>query len=467
MPLAEQGSQEARTAFIAVFVIALGLRLVLLGQHAFHMDEALYATFSRRILHGDLLLTGGLNNDKPPFQFYLGALGLGLFGEGESSIRLMDAVLSAMECGLLAWALAPVSGLLAALGAGFLLAASPLHRSYGATAVMDGPFSLFMLFSFVMAARQRALASGLAWGMAFSAKQTALFFLPLPWLALALSAGWDREAFRLWIKSASLPFMAVLLWSAVFAHPRLGAFLGMSAHQPEVGLRLSGLGQRLLAWASLSAGDWALGRGYYPVLLVSPLIALALWRRGGQRAAWTAAALFAPFGMLVYAAMNMRAYDRYPVPYAWALCALPALLAALPSPKGALRPAFAVLALGFGLSALFAARSRALPLDQQGAAGDRFDGYRALLVDLKRREPQGAALVSSQGGLRWMGGWYLGPGWALSESPELPDAAAPKVYAAEREGSALPPGNWSKVASYEGFGPPPVWQLYRAEGKRP
>ena len=63
--------------FFILFFIALGLRVVLLGHHAFHMYEALYASFSRRILHGDLLLTSGLRNDKPPLQMYLGALGLG------------------------------------------------------------------------------------------------------------------------------------------------------------------------------------------------------------------------------------------------------------------------------------------------------------------------------------------------------------------------------------------------------
>lgn len=468
MPPSDKSAQDARTAFIAVFVIALGLRLVLLGQHAFHMDEALYATFSRRILHGDLLLTGGLNNDKPPFQFYLGALGLGLFGESESSIRLMDAVLSAAECGLLAWALVPVSGLLAALGAGFLLAASPLHRSYGATAVMDAPFSFFMLLSFVMAARQRAWVSGLAWGLAFSAKQTALFFVPLPLLGLALSTEWDWKAVKVWGKGALWPVVAVLLWSALFAHPRMGAFFGMAAHQPEVGLRLTGLLDRWLQWLALSGGDLAWPHLAPWVLGAGALCALNLALRGAQLTrAWALAGIFAAFGMLVFAGMNMRAFDRYPVAYAWSLAATPALLAACFAPWGAFRQTFGVLSFVVGLAALFAARGQALPLDQQGAAGDRYDGYRALLVDLKHREPQGAAIVTSQGGLRWMGGWYLGEGWAMSESPELPDPKAAKVYAAEREGSALPPGRWKKLASYEGFGPPPVWQLYVAEGTRP
>lgn len=468
MTQAAKSAQQGWTAFWAVFALALGLRVVLLGQHAFHMDEALYATFSRRILHGDLLLTGGLNNDKPPFQFYLGALGLGLFGESESSIRWMNALCSALECGLLAWALVPVAGVAAALGAGFLLAASPLHRSYGATAIMDGPFSLFFFASFMLAARGRAWASGLAWGLALTCKQTALFFLPLPILAVLLRSDLRGRDLRAWAQGALWPVLGLGLWSLLFAHPRLGAFVGMSAHQPEVGLKLAGLGDRFVEWARLSGGLFLWPTAMTVALVLAPLVASALLLKGGAGARpWSLGAMFSLFGILVFAAMNMRSFDRYPVAYAWAVCALPALAASVFVADSFGRQVFGVAALVLGLGALFGARSQALPLDQQGVAGDRYDGYRALLLDLKQREPLGGALVSGQGGLRWMGGWYLGSGWALSESPELPAAEAAKVYAAERQGASLPAGRWRKVAAYPGFGPPPQWELFVAEGKRP
>ncbi len=230
LTLERGGSEEGWgvEVFWAAFIVAFGLRLVLLGQHAFHMDEACIAGWSRRILHGDLLLTGGMRNDKPPLQMYLGALGLALFGESESAIRIVNAAVSALECGVLAWALVPVTGAGAALGAGWLLAVSPLHRGYGASGIMDGPLSFFMLLSFVLAARGRGAWSGLAWGLAFCSKQTALFLLPWPWVALlAASPSW-RSALREWSLGAAVACVPLLLWELIFAHPRLGAFVGMA-----------------------------------------------------------------------------------------------------------------------------------------------------------------------------------------------------------------------------------------------
>src|SRR5258708_26303961 len=112
------------------------------------MDEALYAGFSSRILHGDLLLTGGLNNDKPPLQPYLGAVGMALFGDNESAARIMDCLLSAAECAVLCWFLWPLAGALLALAAGLLVSGAPLAMGYRASALMDTPMSLFRLLAF-------------------------------------------------------------------------------------------------------------------------------------------------------------------------------------------------------------------------------------------------------------------------------------------------------------------------------
>ena len=171
----------------AVFAYALGLRVQLLGLNPLHMDEALYAGFSRRILHGDLLLTGGLNNDKPPLQFYLGSLSMLLFGQSEPALRLLNAAASAATCGLVTYWLLPLAGGAGAVLGGVLLATAPLDANFGAAVLMDGPLALLLFVSFVMAARGKAEFAGLAWGLACAAKQTAFFALPLPLLALALS----------------------------------------------------------------------------------------------------------------------------------------------------------------------------------------------------------------------------------------------------------------------------------------
>jgi 4-amino-4-deoxy-L-arabinose transferase-like glycosyltransferase len=452
--------------FCVAFVLAFGLRAVLLGQHAFQMDEAAIASWSDRIAHGDLLLTGGLRNDKPPLQMYLGAVGIALFGHSESAVRLMDAGLSALECGLLAWALVPLAGTAAALGSGLLLASSPLARAYGASGIMDGPLSFFRLLSVVMALRGRPGFSGAAWALAFCCKQTALFLLPWPLLAvLAVAPAW-WPALKAWAWGAAGPVALLMAWELSFAHPRLGAFVGMAAGQPEVGLRLGGLGERLGRWLQVSAGDLPWAPALPWLALAGPVAGLVLlWKaRSAEARAWALTLGFPLYGMAVFAALNMRYFDRYVVPFAWSLCAAPAVLVAAWPVAGRLRRAGGLACLGLGLAALVWIRFQPLPSDSQGAAGSVYDGYRALLLDVQRREPQGGVLVSGQGGLRQMGAWYMDKSWRLVESPEAPAAAGAPLYAAEREGSPPEPGTrWQFVARYDAFGPAPYWLLYKAE----
>lgn len=462
-----EAAGRAWLAAALCFLAALGLRAVLLGEHALHMDEALYGGFSRRILRGDLLLMGGLNNDKPPLQAWLGALGLALFGGGESALRSLDLLLSAAECALLAWALAPLSGALAALGAGLLLAAAPLHRAYGAAAFMDAPLSLLLLGSFAAAARGRSRAAGLLWGLACWAKQTAFFFLPLP-LAAALAAASGRAALRPFARGAAWPLLALLAWALLCNHPRLGMLLGMSQHQPEVGLKLAGLGPRLGGWA----GELRLALGLPPTLAWLPwglpLLGLGLWRRGGLGLApWAWACAWPAFGLLLFAAMNMRHFDRYCLPLLWPLAAAPALLAGLA--EGRLHRAGSLLALALGLAALAQARAQA-----PRHPGADFDGYRAALQALGALEPGGGIAAAPGGGLRWMGGWYLGRGWDLidgAEPAELAAAAARRpgrsLYLLLREGEAAPAGwSWRRLQGLADPAGGPAWHLLRAEAGR-
>jgi 4-amino-4-deoxy-L-arabinose transferase-like glycosyltransferase len=440
---------------LAVAVLAFGLRAVLLGEHAFHMDEALYATFSKRILHGDLLLTGGLNNDKPPLQFYWGALGLGLFGESESGLRLMTALVSAVECGLLAWLLLPLAGTMAAAGAGLLLAASPLHRSFGSTAVMDGLLSLALLGSFGAALKKQPLLAGLAWGLACASKQTAFFLAPVPFLAcLAVAEDW-RTALKDWSVGAAIVLIPLFLWSALFSHPRLGMILGMAAHQPEVGLRGDGFLARLLLWQRQGQGCLTVPVWWW----AAPLVSAGLWWKGQK--AWALGALFPVFGLALFAGLNMRLFDRYYVPLIWALAALPALAAAL-LPR---RRFFSALVLALGLFGWFQARNQVFPADQHGAAGSINDGQRDLLAWMDRLEPAGALAASDSGGLRWMGGWYLKGDWALNDGAgreeldalqaEHPGKALYLVSARGREKAVG--RRWKLLAE---SGP---WQLWKAE----
>jgi 4-amino-4-deoxy-L-arabinose transferase-like glycosyltransferase len=416
---AEQHS-EARRALglgLAVFAYALGLRAGLIGLNPFHMDEALYAGFSRRIIQGDLLLSGGLNNDKPPLQFYLGALSSLLFGEREASMRLLNAAASALECGLLSWALLPLAGVSGAALAGVLLASSPLGAGYGASFLMDGPLSLLLLASFIAASRGRAGLAGLLWALACAAKQTAYFLLPWPLLGLLLSP-LGRAAWLPFAKGAAAGLLPLWVWSALFQHPRLGMLLLMQANQPEVGLGAS-TGPGAEAWLDLARRGLVVP-GLFNALAVLGLLGLPwlAWRSRSSTALrpWLLAALAAPSLLLLFLALGMRGFDRYWLPALPWVAALPALGLAALQPQGALRRWAARLALVALLATLWQARD----LDVDGMQGTGWSGNRGFpeaCAELKRQAPQGGTLVGDAGGLHWLGNWYLGRGWRLFESP--------------------------------------------------
>src|SRR5438046_637237 len=77
--------------WIVTFVILVGaiLRVEMLAQDVrLHPDEALYASFARRIsLHGDLLLTDA-PLDKPPLALTVMAFSFSIFGPTEFAARL-------------------------------------------------------------------------------------------------------------------------------------------------------------------------------------------------------------------------------------------------------------------------------------------------------------------------------------------------------------------------------------------
>lgn len=464
---AERQAQSRRALWLglAVFAYALGLRAGLLGLHAFHMDEALYAGFSRRILHGDLLLTGGLNNDKPPLQFYGGALSMALFGEREASARLLNAVASALECGLLSWALWPLAGFAGAALAGVLLAASPLGAGYGSSFLMDGPLSLLMLGSFVAASRKRAGLAGLLWALACAAKQTAYFLLPLPVLALVLAGAFqDRRSFG---KGALAGLIPLWVWSALFQHPRLGMILLMRANQPEVGLGAHGPGAA--AWLDLLRRGSTQPGAINAVAALGVLALPALAWRSRRKAAlrpWLLAPLMVPGLLLLFCGLGMRGFDRYWLPALPFVAALPALgLAALP--LGALRRVAAVLALLL----LCASVRQARHLDITGLQGSGWpgnDGFPQTCAGMEAASPQGGILAGDVGGLHWLGNWYLTRDWDCFESPtpesmkalEVASGGRPLYWLSHGEGMR-PEREWSAVAAAPG------WSLQRWAGPTP
>jgi 4-amino-4-deoxy-L-arabinose transferase-like glycosyltransferase len=467
---AEEAALSRRRLWLGLllFAYAFGLRAQFLGAHAFHNDEALYAGFSRRILGGDLLLTGGLNNDKPPLQAYLGAGSGLLFGTREGGLRLLNAALSAAECGLLGAALLPLAGLGAALLAGVLLASSPLGVGYGGALLMDGPMSLALLAACLAAGAGRAWLAGLLWALACGFKQTAGFLLPWPLLALAL--GPSREGrWRSFAAGALAGLLPVLVWSALFQHPRLGMILLMRANQPEVGFGAHGLAAE--GWLDLAR------RGFAQPGLVNAVAALGLlalpwlaWRSRGEARLrpWLLAALAAPSLLGLFLLLGLRGFERYWLPALPFVAALPALgVAALPA--GMLRRGAGALCLLGALAV--AAQARQLDIHgTQGLGWERNDGFRELCQGLSA--PIGGApavLAGTVGGLHWLGNWYLPHGWELHEAPDeaqveaLQAAASPTrpLYWAAPQGEGRIGTVWRTLPAPAGLS----LQVY--EGGRP
>ncbi len=165
--------------FLFVLLTGFALRAAPLTQNRFHPDEALYATFARLIASGHDPMLSTVVVDKPPLPFYLTAASMSLFGPTEFAARLpffFAGVISIALLYQLGRALySRRAGTLAALA----LALSPIAILFAVTLFTDTLLVVFLLWSLLMAVRQKWSWAGLAFGLAFACKQTALFFLPL------------------------------------------------------------------------------------------------------------------------------------------------------------------------------------------------------------------------------------------------------------------------------------------------
>jgi 4-amino-4-deoxy-L-arabinose transferase-like glycosyltransferase len=430
-----------------VAALAFGLRATLIGAHAFQMDEAYYAGFSRGILHGDVLVTRGALCDKPPFQFYCGALGMALFGVSDNSVRIIDCAMSAAECAVLVWALLPLAGSAAALGASLLLATAPLHRAYGASGLTDVPFSLALSLSCILALRGRANASAVAMGIALWSKQTAFFFLPLPFLFLAVAGGQPR-ALKRWAAITAFGGGALFAWSFLFQHPRLGFIVLERAGQSEVGPHLNGWGGRISVWIELGR-EILVWPGLFPVLaFLGLLVSVALAIQNRIAKAWALIPLIPAYGLLVYSLMGMRLFDRYFTPLTWALAAIPALGAAATAPKSWIGRCARWAVLALGMAAWLQSRTYAFSPENQGAPGQTSEGIHSVLGDLRRLSPDGGAALSDEGGLFWLGSWYLPAAWSCWDGATdsnfcrlFQDKPTRPIYWVGRE-PHVPPAGW-------------------------
>src|SRR5205823_1758663 len=107
--------------------------------------------------------------------------------------------------------------------------------------------------------------------------------------------------------------LPLLAWSLLFSHPRFGMFSLMAANQPEVrpGAGFAVFWPELELWfreaGSIFCRPWIL-----TVLLSLSACSLALEAR--KKSPWLAWALVAPYGLLLFAFLHMRHFERYFLP---------------------------------------------------------------------------------------------------------------------------------------------------------
>jgi uncharacterized protein (TIGR03663 family) len=123
-----------RLAYVAVFAVALTLRLVALGDRPLHHDESVHAWLTW------LLITGHGYEYNPvfhgPVQFYLDALGYLVARVGATGVRLMPAIAGSVIT-MLPYFLRRQLGQTAALSASALLCISPSYLYFSRFARED------------------------------------------------------------------------------------------------------------------------------------------------------------------------------------------------------------------------------------------------------------------------------------------------------------------------------------------
>jgi 4-amino-4-deoxy-L-arabinose transferase-like glycosyltransferase len=179
---------------IATLVIGVWLRFDALTQDIrFHPDEALFATFARdSAVHGQWMFPGAL--DKPPLSLYAAALSMHAVGVQLNAKSVLDldlrtgefaARLPSVFAGIIAVALTYALAFTlsrqrdASLIAALLMALSPFHIAFSATAFTDPLMVTCGMAALVMAARGRPVWAGVCLALSVWSKQQGIFFLPL------------------------------------------------------------------------------------------------------------------------------------------------------------------------------------------------------------------------------------------------------------------------------------------------
>lgn len=218
------------------------------GDHRFHPDEALFATFARHAaVNGDWLFSGPL--DKTPLALYAQGLSMTLTGVVTNPAGVLDlsprageisARIPALLAGLVFVAVMLRIGRdlggrsTPGIWVGLLAACSPVLIGFSGSAFTD----MLMLALGVAAAlaclRRRWLLGGILLGLAFLCKQQGVLMAPL---CLILPYALNRLTLRGCVRfavGAGLGLVALLAWEAVRAAPVNVLALAAANNAPDM-----------------------------------------------------------------------------------------------------------------------------------------------------------------------------------------------------------------------------------------
>ena len=340
-----------RLSLLCLLLLAAALRFGVLSHDArFHPDEALYATYARRMArYGDLLLSDA-PLDKPPLGLFVNALSFSALGEGEFSARLPAAFFSLINVAVCYALLRRLINRRAALIGGALMALSPFDLAFSGTAFHDPLLTLCCALCALMLSREQPLYAGIFAACAIATKQSALQFLPI--YALIGAVGLRRARIGTLV-AFGVPILAVafalMAWSAARAAPVDFWTLGVLNPGALRLIRSDEVLPRLARWLAL----YGESVGFAPLLGIG---AYGAWRACTEAARPSVAALIAACGLLGtllgYWLIAFPLYDRYLLP----LAPLTVLLIAYGMAAWRSRLALAVV---FALIAPFTARTLA------------------------------------------------------------------------------------------------------------
>jgi 4-amino-4-deoxy-L-arabinose transferase-like glycosyltransferase len=409
---------------VAILLAAAVFRALPLLENRFHPDEALYAYFGRLIASGRDVLLAQVVVDKPPLPFYLLAGGFALFGPGEFAARLPAYFASLISVALVFALARRLYGAPTAHLAAAAMALSPFGILFAITLFIDPLLTAGLLWGLWMSRSGRAWPAAIAFALAFTAKQTALVFIPL---ALALvpvpprarpaeAAGiYRRHLVRL---AAALLIAGVIIFGWDALRQAFGAPVGFweQGYGDNVPNRLVRSGEaplRALAWMDVLSHVTASAPLNALLALGGPALVVAGWRRP-SRAALADLALtgFLALYLAVYWLLPFNVWDRYLVPVAPLVLILLARI--ITRAADLVRPPTSLLggaAIARGLlalaacalllpSAITAARS-GFPIGGDHGAYDGIDDAAGFVHGL----PEGAVLYDFW--LSWQWNYYL------------------------------------------------------------